>query len=54
VLSDGGLAEELAANGLQTILSRHTCGHRVDQLLEIYAGLADGAPLPHEAAKVGR
>jgi spore maturation protein CgeB len=54
VLSDGGLAEELAANGLQTILSRHTCGHRVDQLLEIYAGLVDGAPLPHEAARVGR
>jgi spore maturation protein CgeB len=35
VLADDGLAFELAAHGRATILARHTCGHRVDQLLSI-------------------
>jgi spore maturation protein CgeB len=39
VLSDPLFAEELAVNGLTTIRQRHTCGHRVDELLEIYAEL---------------
>jgi spore maturation protein CgeB len=39
VLLDQGLARELATNGRETILARHTCAHRVDQLLEIDAGL---------------
>ena len=34
--ADDGLARALAAHGLATILSRHTCAHRVDELLEIY------------------
>jgi spore maturation protein CgeB len=29
----------MARRGRQTILSRHTCRHRVDELLEIVAGL---------------
>ncbi|HSL52923.1 MAG TPA: glycosyltransferase [Pyrinomonadaceae bacterium] len=37
VLSEPVFAEELAINGLATIKQRHTCGHRVDELLEIYA-----------------
>jgi spore maturation protein CgeB len=33
------LRAELAAAGLQTIRARHTCAHRVDELLGIVAGL---------------
>jgi spore maturation protein CgeB len=36
VLNDSSLAEGLAASGLETIRKRHTCGHRVDELLNIY------------------
>ncbi len=39
VRNDQQLARALAANGLQTILARHTCAHRVDQLLQILDGL---------------
>jgi spore maturation protein CgeB len=39
LLNDRGLAEELASNGLTTILERHTCAHRVDELLSIYREL---------------
>jgi spore maturation protein CgeB len=34
---DRELAAALAAQGLETIRSRHTCGHRVDELLAILA-----------------
>jgi len=37
VLSDCVLAESLSRCGLETIRSRHTCSHRVKQLLEIIA-----------------
>jgi len=37
VLTESSFAEELAINGLTTIRQRHTCAHRVDELLEIYA-----------------
>lgn len=36
VLTEPAFAEELAINGLATIRQRHTCAHRVDELLEIY------------------
>lgn len=36
VIGDPAQRAFLAANGLKTILSRHTCRHRVDELLEIY------------------
>lgn len=39
LLHDDSLARELAANGRQRILASHTCGHRVDELLDIYAEL---------------
>ncbi len=39
VLSDQRLAHELAVNGLTTIMKRHTCAHRVDELLAIYEEL---------------
>lgn len=37
VLNEPEFAEELAINGLATIRQRHTCAHRVDELLEIYS-----------------
>jgi spore maturation protein CgeB len=40
VLHDRALARSLASQGRKTILARHTCGHRVDELLNIYAELA--------------
>jgi hypothetical protein len=36
LLSDCRLAGALSAHGRETILQRHTCGHRVDELLDIY------------------
>jgi spore maturation protein CgeB len=39
VLLDQGLAKELARHGRETIRARHTCAHRVDELLAIDAGL---------------
>lgn len=44
VLHDADMAAELAANGLRTILARHTCGHRVDELLRIIASIGAAAP----------
>jgi spore maturation protein CgeB len=35
VLNEADVARELAANGLRTIRARHTCAHRVDELLRI-------------------
>lgn len=35
VLEDEDLAEDLALNGRETILARHTCAHRVDELMDI-------------------
>lgn len=39
VLADEALAADLALHGRRTILARHTCAHRVDELLRIHAGL---------------
>jgi spore maturation protein CgeB len=39
LLADRGLAQELAEHGLRTVRARHTCAHRVDELLEICAEL---------------
>jgi spore maturation protein CgeB len=39
VLSNGDLTEELTTRGRETILSRHTCAHRVDELLQIHEEL---------------
>jgi spore maturation protein CgeB len=35
ILHDPELAPRLAARGRRTIMERHTCAHRVDELLEI-------------------
>jgi spore maturation protein CgeB len=39
VLADPALAGELAGRGRRTVLDRHTCAHRVDELLAIAASL---------------
>ena len=39
LLQDEQRRKEIADHGRQTVLSRHTCTHRVDELLEIYAEL---------------
>jgi spore maturation protein CgeB len=44
ILNDPGLAARLRASGLETIRARHTCAHRVDELLAIDAELR-GEPL---------
>jgi spore maturation protein CgeB len=35
LLEDPSAAEQLAANGLETVRARHTCAHRVEELLAI-------------------
>lgn len=46
VLNDPALARELVQHGRNTILARHTCANRVDELLQIHAEIApvSGAP----------
>jgi spore maturation protein CgeB len=46
VLTDPDLARELAANGLATIRARHTCAHRIDELMSICGelGVREAAP----------
>ena len=39
VLNEPELRANLIASGLETIRTRHTCAHRVDELLEIYGEL---------------
>jgi len=46
--ADAGLRHALATHGLATIAARHTCAHRVDELLAILARL--GAARPMEMA----
>jgi spore maturation protein CgeB len=53
VLHEPQLAAELAASGLRTIEERHSCAHRVDELLSICAALAPdrfGAPCTPRSA----
>lgn len=47
VLNDSGLRESLIKHGLETIRDRHTCAHRVDELLGICRNV--GNPLLMEA-----
>ncbi|MEJ7928939.1 glycosyltransferase [Ramlibacter sp. AN1015] len=47
LLANPDLAAQLAAHGRRTILARHSCAHRVDELMAIFAEM--GAP--HRAAQ---
>ncbi|HEX8913046.1 MAG TPA: glycosyltransferase [Humisphaera sp.] len=42
LVNDPEAARQLAAHGHRTILSRHTCAHRVDELMEVVAELDGG------------
>jgi spore maturation protein CgeB len=44
LLHDQDLAREMAAQGRQTILQRHTCAHRVDELLHIWEEVRGATP----------
>jgi spore maturation protein CgeB len=44
VLADREMAQGLAERGRQTILERHTCSHRVDELLAIVEELTPAVP----------
>jgi len=49
LIEDLDLRTELAAHGRATILARHTCGHRVDELLAIHDELVAPAALQEAA-----
>lgn len=46
VLTDESLAHSLVENGLETIRTRHTCAHRVNELLNIYDVMRPAAVEP--------
>ncbi|WP_426749644.1 CgeB family protein [Myxococcus sp. Y35] len=50
LLADADLRRALAEHGRRTVLARHTCAHRVDELLRIHASLAphatEAGPMP--------
>ncbi|HKG77951.1 MAG TPA: glycosyltransferase, partial [Pyrinomonadaceae bacterium] len=50
VLSAPSFAEELANHGVATIKQKHTCAHRVDELLRIYAQLAKETKQPVQSS----
>ncbi len=50
IRDDAGLRDSLVAHGLQTIRSRHTCAHRVNELLAIMGRLV-AAPARQVAAR---
>ena len=52
LLHEPAAAQQMAAHGLQTILSRHTCAHRVDELLATVGELRGETPLSLEVACV--
>jgi spore maturation protein CgeB len=40
LLADEEFARSLAEHGLRRVRARHTCAHRVDELMNIYAEVA--------------
>ena len=53
IFNDVDLVRSLISTGLETIRRRHTCAHRVDELLSIYRAImpapsANAESLPHE------
>ncbi|HUF66970.1 MAG TPA: glycosyltransferase [Gemmatimonadaceae bacterium] len=50
LLNDPGRSEALAAHGLSTVRERHTCRHRVDELLAVVRELDAGGPSGVRAA----
>jgi len=50
ILGDPFMAHELADHGRKTILARHTCAHRVDELLAIHAELGASQDIPRKVS----
>jgi spore maturation protein CgeB len=48
IVEDRDLAHALSTHGRQTVLARHTCAHRVDELLAIHQRLVVGTAAPLE------
>jgi spore maturation protein CgeB len=46
VLEDSSLAASLARKGLETIRNRHTCGHRINELLNLYETIRPAPRVP--------
>jgi spore maturation protein CgeB len=49
LVADSIFARELAAHGRRTVLARHTCAHRVDELTRILAELGVASRVPPRA-----
>jgi spore maturation protein CgeB len=55
LLNEPAMARQLAEHGRRTILGRHTCAHRVTELMSFYERLREeSAPPPRVRATVGR
>jgi spore maturation protein CgeB len=52
LLADRRLRQDMAAHGRRTILERHTCAHRLEELLEIYRDSRTPASVESGAAGV--
>ena len=53
LLADPDLRTAFSRHGLETIRARHTCAHRVDELLGVHARIAGAAPgAPREEAAI--
>ena len=52
VLKSAQLAQSLSRNGRETILTRHTCSHRVDELEQILETLTSASMSSAEAPKI--
>jgi spore maturation protein CgeB len=50
LVHDAGLRRELAEHGRRTILARHACAHRVDELMNVLDELGPERPAPARAA----
>lgn len=53
LLDDPQRAKQLASNGRETIMARHTCGHRIDDLMAICKELGIGSTRAGQAKTVG-
>lgn len=56
IFDDAELAQGLSAAGLETVRRRHTCAHRVDELLSIYKSIMPAStdntePIPCEVSQ---
>ena len=52
LLADRDFAAEIAAHGRSTVLARHTCGHRVDELMRIAGELGIGGTCGNTATSL--